>query len=198
MQQDVSKNGSIFFELRASNRRSTHVGSLDFSAREGEVAIPSQVAENLWGSSGIAKDATLIVTYRTLPKGELPLSVQEHVLTGNPAFRYASLHGWQILISRTRGRLGFQNLFSIPAGPVSWLFAGKDGPKICFIMHQRGIHGADRTARSHVAPPPEQHPAAAVLHCCLGHDVNLARSCSTHQSVTVRNNIMRGQWSCCR
>ena len=69
MAQDAPKNGAMFFELRAGSGATTHAGLLDFTAGEGTVGVPPQVAASLWPSGSVPVGEQVTITYRRLEKG---------------------------------------------------------------------------------------------------------------------------------
>lgn len=69
MSQDAPKNGTMFFEIRTAQGRSTHVSVLEFTAGAGTVGLPSQVVASLWPSGVIPSGEHVTVTYRRLEKG---------------------------------------------------------------------------------------------------------------------------------
>ena len=69
MAQDAPKNGAMFFELRSGSGAATHAGLLDFTAGEGTVGVPPQVAASLWPSGTVPLGEQVTVTYRRLEKG---------------------------------------------------------------------------------------------------------------------------------
>ena len=69
LRQDSPKNGSMFFELSSDQGNSTHAGVLDFTAPEGHIMVPPQVAASLWPEGAIPSGATLTATYKRLEKG---------------------------------------------------------------------------------------------------------------------------------
>lgn len=80
MAQDAPKNGAMFFELQSSRGQHTHAGLLDFTAPEGTVGIPPQVAASIWGTEEFPAEETLTVTYRRLEKGDSSLPMHSKIL----------------------------------------------------------------------------------------------------------------------
>lgn len=74
MDQDAPRNGTMFFQIRTSHGRSSHVSVLDFTAGPGTVGLPSQVAASLWPAGEIPSGEKVTVTYRRLEKGVPPES----------------------------------------------------------------------------------------------------------------------------
>ncbi|EIE20461.1 hypothetical protein COCSUDRAFT_43901 [Coccomyxa subellipsoidea C-169] len=89
MRQDAPKNGAQLFEIASSSGNTTHAGAslcrlmlelqpkrplcvLAFTAAEGTIGMPPQVARNAFGdgASVSPEGATVDVLYRRLPKGE--------------------------------------------------------------------------------------------------------------------------------